>query len=684
MLAEAPKPLVPVWRTVRQLLPVYAGMAQRFDLPAPPFDLAQIDQNNDHDAMLRIAEWLELIDDSSQPHHLRSALQETGAPVSDLCLQIWIQHFVSKPVKTSCDRDKIDFLLVQYLCLNMPPSLQDRKPTRAEITAVLEPVLGACDGGLPEALGDLDALLGIAERCRSLQEFEQNAIIPHGRELKFSAGDLYFSAPYLLAFTHFNAVVRGECLRLMNADLKFVGEGLEQLQRQGVQFVDCSAAGWSDREPLFELKKKWATWELASGDYSTDFYTALIGFRAAIEEALAPSVDRSITAIWDEMCSIRSVLVSMQAQIQELARMLNQREARPTADGRRPTAAAPLTVQPAIPSNGNGASQNHLVATQNHVTATQDHVATESALSVSKGVLACGPSAQPTLPANGDDGGQNPGAAAAEVQPAPAAEPPVSLPPSVVAAPRPAAETELPVVPPASHEAAETAPLHEIPVEVVVEKPTPPAPPPPPAPSAVAQPVVAQPVMAQPPPAVANQAPPAPQAATESAPATDNRQPATDPQPATDNRQPTTDNRQPTTDEVAAANLNDGIVKVQKILAGNGKRTAAISIAVSGTRVLLTPAEVAMFSDRESACAGIVQRAVVARLYLVSALETYSKTRNKTNLAPLIALAKTEQTSLTTAVAECKAQKRGRDEEILAATGKQLAAMLERAARIAR
>jgi hypothetical protein len=136
----------------------------------------------------------------------------------------------------------------------------------------------------------------------------------------------------------------------------------------------------------------------------------------------------------------------------------------------------------------------------------------------------------------------------------------------------------------------------------------------------------------------------------------------------------------------AAANLNDGVARVQKILASNGKRTAsaAVSIAVSGTRVLLTPAEVAMFSDRENPCAAIVQRAVAARLFLVSALETFSKTRDKSNLAPLVAMAKSEHESLKTAVVNCKAQSRKRDEEILSATGKQLAAMLERASRLAR
>lgn len=659
MLAEASiaKPLAPVWRTVHHLLPMYASMAQRFDLPPAPCELAQIDGNNDHEAVLRLSEWIELIDDSSQPHHLRTVLQETGSPHSDLSLQIWIQHFLAKPAKTSCDRDKMDFLLAQYLCLNLPPSMQEKKLSRAEITAVLEPVLGVCDGKLPEAIADLDALMGLAERCQSLQEFERNAVIPRGRELKFSAGDLYFSPAYLLAFTHFNAVVRGECLRLMNADLKFIGEGLQKLERQGVQFVDCTSAGWSEREPLFELKKKWATWELSGGDYSTDFYATLIGFRAAIEQALTPSVERSVGAIWDELASIRSALVTMQAQISDLSRLVTRGSFAAAKSAKSP--ATPQTIQQSEP----------------------ERVVEPAAPAAVETVVPVAPAPQPPVVPPVAAPAPAPAVNEPEIQP-PAAvvAEPAELP--VVPAAIPAAIAELPVVAALPETNVCDAPLPpEFPVQVIVEEPPP----------VVAAPVVAKPVAAPAPVPAPNVAVATPAVAAlpevpPPAPAAPTIAPTAVPAAAPPSVQPQAADAEPqqSQPDPASVNLNEGIARVQKILAGSSKRSAAVSIAVSGTRVLLTPAEVSMFSERESACAGVVQRAVVARLYLVSALETHSKTRDKSNLASLVALAKAEQQALHTTLTDCRAQKRGRDEEILAATGKQLAAMVERAARILR
>ena len=133
---------------------------------------------------------------------------------------------------------------------------------------------------------------------------------------------------------------------------------------------------------------------------------------------------------------------------------------------------------------------------------------------------------------------------------------------------------------------------------------------------------------------------------------------------------------------VGVPDLNEGITRLQKILCG--KRPGAVSIAVAGTRVLLTGAEVAMFSDNENASAKIVQRAVMARIFVVGALEAHGKNRDKAQLAAVAGVARKEQEELRAIVATCKASKLVREEEIVAATGKQLSAMLERAERILR
>src|SRR5690349_16076345 len=96
-------PLVPLWRMIRHLYPVYATIAAYCQLPPPPAGaLSQMEQGNDEN-LFEIGAWVEEIDAATQPQHLRSVLQELGVGCSDLSLQMWLQHFLSKPSKTSCD-----------------------------------------------------------------------------------------------------------------------------------------------------------------------------------------------------------------------------------------------------------------------------------------------------------------------------------------------------------------------------------------------------------------------------------------------------------------------------------------------------------------------------------------------------------------------------------------------------
>ena len=132
----------------------------------------------------------------------------------------------------------------------------------------------------------------------------------------------------------------------------------------------------------------------------------------------------------------------------------------------------------------------------------------------------------------------------------------------------------------------------------------------------------------------------------------------------------------------ATVDIEDGIARLQKTL--SGKRPAAVSIAVAGTRILLTGTETSMFSVTNDRFAHAVQRAVMMRIFLVSALETHSKTRDKSPVAALVPAARTEYSAIKELVSESKSQKLAREEEVLSATAKQLAAMLERAERIAR
>lgn len=624
-----------LWRKVRQLLPVYTAIAESFHFPPPPYkEISAIDI--DDDVVLRIAAWIDDIDTVSQPHHLRTVLQELDICSSDLCVSTWLQHFISKPGRVSADRDKIDFLLSHYLRMNLPPSLQEGKPNHAAMKAVLEPVLGDCGASLPEEACEVDELIGIAERCRTLAEFEQSGIIRRGRELKLRANDAYFTPPFLLAFTHFNAVVRRECLRLMNSDLKFIGEALDRLEQQGITHIDCTAANWSERESVSELKSKWATWELASKDYSQDFFASLIAFRSSVEEALERCIELSMTSLSQELRSIHALLLQVRTQIDELPRRLGQMASKAPVEEPAPVPAKPVLVWQS------SATPSRPVPVNGGVSQVRPNVIEPDESSASAAPLESTVAAPPTYASVATQ-------AVAVVTPR-----------AVAPEPAPVAVPEFPVLTPAE---------------------------------AIASPVTDQAAAAQPGAAALTQILPAPsEFDTNSASAPETPAPpeakgsSTAPQPvdpvANVVTPPTNADAKPQSAVPGTVDLDAGIARLQKTL--SGKRPTAVSIAVAGTRILLTAAEASMFSINDNRYARGVQRAVMMRICLVSALETHSKTHDKTSIQTLVPAGRSERTAMQELIAECKAQKLAREEEILSATAKQLAAMLERAERIAR
>ena len=636
-LAEGlPSTLLGLWRKVRQLRPVYAAIAESFHFTPPPStDVATIDMNDED--VFRIAAWIEEIDAVSQPHHLRTVLQELDVCSSDLCVSTWLQHFLSKPARVAADRDKIDFLLSHYLRMNLPPSLQEGKPNLAAMRAILEPVLGSCESELPEEAREIDELIGIAERCRSLAEFEQSGIIRRGRELKLRSGESYFTPVFLLAFTHFNAVVRRECLRLMDSDLKFIGDALNRLEQQGITHIDCTAANWSEREPVSELKNKWATWELASNDYSQDFFAKLIAFRSSVEEALERCIELSMTSVSQELRSIHSLLLEMRSQIDELPRRFGQVTSARTADQSVPAAAKPVLVwqasakpAPALPTEMEPAATKPSIAKASVAPAssvephTEPVAKSQSEPSVAEAAPVVSEKAvAPTLPSVAPQAKAATAAVAVAAKEFPGAAPAAIVQQqeegTAVVTTAPQGTSEIEEKPQQKAVAAET-PAKSAETQQAVEPTT----------SAATAPIET--------------------ASSSAAP--------------------------------GAVDLEAGIARLQKTL--SGKRPTAVSIAVAGTRILLTAAEASMFSVADNRFAKGVQRAVMMRICLVSALENHSKTQDKSGVAALVPCGRTERATMQELIAECKTNKLAREEEILSATAKQLAAMLDRAERIAR
>src|SRR5260370_39779111 len=78
-------------------------------------------------------------------HQLRHLLQMTTLNASESGLRALIHRHLRKLKKSSVDRDKIDFLLVQYFALCAPAKIYHKQIEPADVAQVMQPVLGDVD-----------------------------------------------------------------------------------------------------------------------------------------------------------------------------------------------------------------------------------------------------------------------------------------------------------------------------------------------------------------------------------------------------------------------------------------------------------------------------------------------------------------------------------------------------------
>ncbi len=243
------------WRAARRLYPVYSALALEFDLTLPPCrDLDEVDVHSEPDLLEKVESWFGELDESLQVQHFRQLLHGTGVGASEEKLNALIERHLRKPAKSDCDRDKLDFLLVQYFAVCAPPSFQDRDLTLSDIAEILEPVLGRGPFEFPDWLKPLDGWIAQMQQFTSLEQMQEGRIVQQGRQLKEAARHLYFTPPALLAFTRFSYALRRAFFRLINSDLKAIEADFEALEQRGCAFVDGRPLEMPANTPLAELR----------------------------------------------------------------------------------------------------------------------------------------------------------------------------------------------------------------------------------------------------------------------------------------------------------------------------------------------------------------------------------------------------------------------------------------------
>jgi hypothetical protein len=277
------------WHEAVILYPVYSALSREFVFDVAPCTVLEtVTDVPDHDTVEEAREWLALMDGRTQVHQLRQFLQTTSLADEERVRALLSRH-LRKPIKTNSDRDKIDFLLVQFFSLTAPSQLSDADVSLDFVAQTLEPVLGPVEPAPSRSAAVLDEILQDARACHRLSELLHSEILERGRSAKAQAGPSYFEPTSMVAFTRFSFLMRRVFFRLMHGDLNAILDGLQDLERVGVTAIDCRGAQFSQKEPTARLRMICQSWKVMfHAEYSSGQpLHMLVDLRVAVEQALS-------------------------------------------------------------------------------------------------------------------------------------------------------------------------------------------------------------------------------------------------------------------------------------------------------------------------------------------------------------------------------------------------------------
>jgi hypothetical protein len=294
--ARAENPRLAQWKEARAVFPIYLALAKQLQITIPISQAKRnLPEKPDLDLFSQVQEWLDAMDQRVMVHELRHLLQMTTLNASEASLRALIQRHLRKPKKTNTDRDKIDFLLVQYFALCAPAKIYHKQIELADVAQVMQPVLGDVDPAPLAWCAPLEEMIEALRGYRSLREILKTNFIEQGRKVKESAGGMFYDPAALVAFIRFNFLLRRTLIELMHADLIAIRSGLSQLHASGVRIIDCHHAGLLAGEPLSKIRKIADEWKQPFQKEYTErsvnqAFEKLLGLRTDVEQALEKAV----------------------------------------------------------------------------------------------------------------------------------------------------------------------------------------------------------------------------------------------------------------------------------------------------------------------------------------------------------------------------------------------------------
>src|SRR5208282_2831116 len=132
-------------------------------------------------------------------------------------LRAFALRLLRKQAKQPSDRNKVDFVIVQYFAACAPQHVATRDVSYADTAQVLRPILGQVSPQTPETLKPLETILEGARQCGSLAELLHSKLLEQGRIVKDGLGDGFYQPDSLVAFCRFNYLLRRNFIRLSHA-----------------------------------------------------------------------------------------------------------------------------------------------------------------------------------------------------------------------------------------------------------------------------------------------------------------------------------------------------------------------------------------------------------------------------------------------------------------------------------
>ena len=280
------------WDEARSVFPIYLALARQLtvEIPFPP-DKRHLPEKPDLETFAKIQTWLDSMDQQVLVYQLRHLLQMTTLNASEAGLRALIQRHLRKPAKTNMDRDKTDFLLVQYFALCAPAKIYHKQIELDDVAVVMKPVLGEVSTAPLDWCQPLEKMIVALRGFRSFRDMLKTNFIEQGRKVKETSGKMFYEPSSLVAFVRFNFLLRRTLIELMHADLIAIRAGLSQLDSAGVRIVDCQNFGLSTAEPIAKVRQLADEWKQPfQKEYTertvNETFEKLMALRSDMERAL--------------------------------------------------------------------------------------------------------------------------------------------------------------------------------------------------------------------------------------------------------------------------------------------------------------------------------------------------------------------------------------------------------------